>query len=355
MFLFVVTALFLSFSPPILGYANPPNEGLPTVFKRVAPATVIIKGYARSGTASAYRDSYPEGHPYRDLIPKESSTDPQYSLVSVGSGFIIHQSGYVVTNHHVVGNPIEKILVTLYDTTEVRATIVGSDPDGDIAVLKIERAQKFPFVEWGNSRDVDVGESVFAVGSPFGLGVSLTTGVISAKNRELPKDLYLSYLQTDASINMGNSGGPLFNMNGEVIGVNTAIYSTSGGSVGIGFAIPQADASFLARELIAHGRVRRGWLGADVEILSRGALETLRVGQPFGMLVKAVEAGSPAKEGGLRPSDVIISINNTTVASSDSFFRTIVQMFAGDRLAMTVVRGGEKKTLQFTLREKPRS
>ena len=352
---FFVAILFFGFSPLAVGYANSGSEGLPAVFKRVAPATVVIKGYARGGTANALRNLYPEGHPYRDLIPKESSADPQYQLASTGSGFIIHPDGYIVTNHHVIKDPVEKIEVTLYDTTELSAKIVGVDPDGDLAVLKVEYAQKLPSVKWGDSRKVEVGEPVFAIGSPFGLSVSLTAGIISAKNRELPNDLYTSYLQTDTSINLGNSGGPLFNMNGDVVGVNTAIYSTGGGSIGIGFAIPQAEASLIAREIIAHGRVRRGWLGATIETISQDALETLRIGQRGGVLIKAVEERGPAKEGGLQPFDVIVSINDRMVFSRDNFLRIFVRVFAGERITVVVVRSGEKKTLQFTLRERPRN
>ena len=234
-----------------------------------------------------------------------------------GSGFIIDADGTVVTNNHVVRNA-HAITITLSDGTELPAKLVGTDPRSDLAVLKIKADHKLPFVALGNSGTVRPGEWVVAMGNPFGLGGSVTAGIVSALGRDIGSGPYDDYIQVDAPINQGNSGGPLFTQDGHVVGVNTAILSPSGGSVGIGFAIPSAVVQQVVSELLAKGVVTRGYLGVESQKISATMANALNLpkgqnGEGSGALVASVEASSPAAEAGVQPGDVIVAVNSTPI------------------------------------------
>src|SRR5215472_15565600 len=236
----------------------------------------------------------------------------QSRRIALGSGFIVDPSGYVVTNSHVVGNA-GKVEVTLQDDSKYTAKIIGRDPKTDIAVLKINADKPLPYVTFGDSSAAQVGDWVVAVGNPFGLGGSVTTGIISARGRDIHSGPFDDFLQIDAPINRGNSGGPTFNLDGQVIGINTAIYSPNGGSVGIGFAVPSNVAKNIVAQLEEHGKVERGWLGVQIQEVTPAIAASLGLQGEHGALVAVVTANSPGAKAGLRQGDVILSFNDSEV------------------------------------------
>ncbi len=231
---------------------------------------------------------------------------------ALGSGFIIDASGYVVTNHHVVAGA-DEITVRLQDDTSLVATLVGSDERTDLALLKVESDDPLPSTSWGDSDGARIGDWVMAIGNPFGLGGTVTVGIVSARGRDIRSGPYDDFIQTDAAINRGNSGGPLFDMNGKVIGVNSAIFSPSGGSVGIGFSIPSQMAKNVISQLREHGEVRRGWLGVRIQKVTPELAEGLRMDDDYGALVASVTPDGPAQKAGIQQGDVIIKFNGRRV------------------------------------------
>src|SRR6202043_636336 len=237
----------------------------------------------------------------------------QAHRIALGSGFIIDPSGYVVTNSHVVGDA-SKVEVTLQDDSKYPAKIIGRDPKTDIALLKIKADKPLPYVTFGDSSAAQVGDWVMAVGNPFGLGGTVTTGIISARGRDIHSGPYDDFLQIDAPINRGNSGGPTFNLKGEVIGINTAIYSPNGGSVGIGFAIPANLAKPVIEQIKQHGKVSRGWLGVQIQEVTPAIAKNLALPGDHGALVADVTKGGPAEKAGVQPGDVIESFGGQEIA-----------------------------------------
>jgi serine protease Do len=276
---------------------------------------------------------------YRGNGGEGRAPQQQQARQSLGSGFFISQDGYVVTNNHVIENASE-IHVILSDRTDVPARLVGRDPSTDIAVLKIEPRPDIAAASWGNSDAMEPGAWTIAIGSPFGLGGTVTVGVLSARSRDIRSGPYDDFLQTDAAINQGNSGGPLFNAAGEVVGVNTAIFSPSGGSVGIGFAVPATTARSVADQLIRNGRVERGYVGLRLQEITPAIARALGRPDDKGVLVAGVEPGGPGEKAGLRNGDVITQIGQQAVESGRDLSRAVAALRPGSQAQLTVQRGG---------------
>jgi serine protease Do len=272
---------------------------------------------------------------------------------SLGSGFIVDASGIVITNNHVIDGASE-INVILQDNTTLRAELLGTDPRTDLAVLRVRHSAPLPFVPWGNSDTAEVGDWVLAIGNPFGLGGTVTAGIVSARGRDIRQGPFDDFIQTDAAINRGNSGGPLFNIAGEVVGINTAIYSPSGGSIGIGFSIPSNLARGITQQLAEGGRVRRGWLGVNIQQVTDEIAESLGLrGTVRGALVARAQEGAPAASAGIRNGDVVLRFNNQDVRDMRSLPRIVAETAVGARVPVVVWRDGQEQTLTVTLGELP--
>ena len=278
----------------------------------------------------------------------------QHRMQGMGSGFIIDKDGYIVTNDHVVRGA-EKILVTLKDEEQYEATLIGRDRKTDLALIKIEADRDLPFVPFGDSDAVRVGDWVVAVGNPFGLDHTVTAGIISARGRAIGNGPYDDFLQIDAPINKGNSGGPAFNLRGEVIGVNTAIFSPTGGSVGIGFAIPSSLAQKVIADLKENGRVERGWLGVNIQGVNKDMAASLNLDKARGAIVSTVMPDSPAAEAGLEQGDVILAVDGRRVRTVRDLPRLIAGIEGGKSAKLTVWRGGKEKTVRVRIGRMPES
>ncbi|MCK5363026.1 MAG: Do family serine endopeptidase, partial [Gammaproteobacteria bacterium] len=259
---------------------------------------------------------------------------------------------YIVTNNHVVEGAGE-ITVILHDGTRHTAKIKGQDPKTDLALLKIETSEELPYVRFGDSEKAKVGDWVVAVGNPFGLGGSVSAGIISARGRDIQSGPYDDYLQIDAPINRGNSGGPLFDASGKVVGVNTAIFSPSGGNIGIGFAIPSTLAEPVIAELKGDGRVARGWLGVHIQSIDEALAETMNLDHEEGALVSSVEPGSPAQRSGVKVGDVILEFGGEEVEDARSLPRMVADTDKGDTVSVTVWRDGKRESLEVILGSLP--
>ncbi len=268
--------------------------------------------------------------------------------IALGSGFFISPKGYVVTNNHVIADAAN-VVVILQDHKKYKAKIVGRDPKTDLAVLKINAHHPLPYVAWGNSNAAEVGDVVMAVGNPFGLGGTVTSGIISARGRDINDGPFDSFLQIDAPINRGNSGGPTFNMEGQVIGINTAIYSPNGGSVGIGFAIPSNEAKTIVAELIKNGKIERGWLGVQIQQVTPAIAASLGLEHHWGALVALVQPHSPASRAGLKQGDVILSFNGTPVKELRDLPRLVAAAAPHSKASVAVWRDGKKLQLSAML------
>jgi serine protease Do len=271
---------------------------------------------------------------------------PAEPLRAAGSGFFISADGYILTNNHVVENA-DEITVKTKDDRELKAKLIGRDPATDLAVIKVEGAH-FPYVSFEDRAKPRVGDWVIAVGNPFGLGGTATAGIVSAMNRRnVGQSNYVDFMQIDAPINRGNSGGPTFDIDGRVVGVNTAIFSPSGGSVGIGFAIPADVADAVTKQLIAGGKVTRGYMGATIQNVTPEIADSLGIGGRKGALVAEVVPGQPADKAGLQPGDVVLSLNGKSVGNSSELTRLVAQSHAGDTLRLEVLRNGKPATIDI--------
>ncbi|WP_238306661.1 Do family serine endopeptidase, partial [Methylobacterium gregans] len=326
----------------------------------IAASTTVEQRSTRGGP------QLPPGTPFEDLFEEffnrrggrgggggESEQQPrtQRKSNSLGSGFIIDASGIVVTNNHVIGDAND-IQVILHDGTKLKAEIIGKDSKIDLAVLRVKPTPERPLkaVPFGDSEKLRPGDWVMAIGNPFGLGGSVSAGIVSARGRNIESGPYDNYIQTDAAINKGNSGGPLFNMNGEVIGINTAILSPTGGSVGIGFAVPSASAKPVIDQLREFGEVRRGWLGVRIQNVDDATAEALGLkGGARGALVAGVDEKGPAKTAGLEVGDVITRFNGNPVKASSDLPRIVASTPVGQKVDVVVVRKGEEQTKSVTL------
>jgi serine protease Do len=321
-----------------------PAGGYGDLVENVAPAVVFIEVTGIVQARGDHQGTGPDGprNPFGRQNPQDA---PQGGL---GSGFIISGDGHIVTNHHVVDGA-QTVQVTLADGTKYTAEVIGSDPATDIAVLSIKADVALPFVSFGSSEDMRVGDEVVAMGNPFGLSSTVTSGIISAKARDINSGPYDAFLQTDAAINRGNSGGPLFNNAGEVIGVNTAILSPGGGSVGIGFAVPSDMVRDVVADLSDDGVVTRGWLGVQIRPMSAEVAQVLGYDTATGAVVEAVTQDSPAAAAGLEQGDIILSFDGTQIADLRDLTRAVAAKNPDDRTQMDVLRGGKQMTLDVTI------
>ncbi|MFN3864083.1 MAG: Do family serine endopeptidase [Erythrobacter sp.] len=300
------------------------------------------------------------GTPFAELFNRRGGGQPQTrEAQSLGSGFIISADGYVVTNNHVINPPdarakLESITVTLPDGSEYEADLVGADAASDLAVLKIRANKTFPFVKFGDSSAARVGDWVVAIGNPFGLGGTVTSGIISAVYRNTGQGgAYDRYIQTDASINRGNSGGPLFDMRGNVIGINNAIFSPSGGSVGIGFAIPAEIAAPIVEQLRAGREIERGYLGVGLAPVNEDIAASLGIEKRRGEFVQTVQDDSPAARAGLRPGDIITRVNGKDVTADQTVSFLVANLAPGAQIPIELLRDGKKLALNVTLGKRP--
>ena len=342
-FVILTTALFGLASPAL---ARGPLDGFADLAERLMPAVVNISTSQTVDTSAT-----PPGQPpFNDFFEEffRQRQDPQApsrrKVSSLGSGFVIDPEGIIITNNHVI-EEADEIVVNFSDGSKYDATVIGRDPKTDIAVLKIKADKALPFVPMGKSSAARVGDWVIAIGNPFGLGGSLSAGVISAINRDINAGPYDSFIQTDAAINRGNSGGPLFNLDGEVIGVNSAIISPSGGSVGIGFSIPADLASSVIAQLRKFGETRRGWLGVRIQAVTDDLAESLGLDKARGALVSEVSEDGPAKKGGIRVGDVIVRFNGTQVPEMRDLPRIVADTEISKKVKVEVIRRGKSKVL----------
>lgn len=344
--------------------------GFADVVSAVSPAVVSVrvKGQVEQvsdtapgfGSGGGFGD-LPEDHPMRrffdqfghgfDGDPGNDGNDqpkPGARPMSQGSGFFISEDGYVVTNNHVVDNGSE-FTVLLDDGTELDAKLIGKDSRTDLALLKVDAKRTFTYVDFAQGAKTRVGEWVVAVGNPFGLGGSVTAGIISALGRDIGSGPYDDYIQIDAAVNRGNSGGPAFNLQGEVVGINTAIFSPSGGNVGIAFAIPAYVAQEVVQDLMDDGQVERGWLGVQIQPVSDDIAESLALDKPEGALVVEPQEGSPGAEAGLQAGDVILSLDGKKIEDARDLSMTVASAGPGKEVELSVWREGEAKTVEVTL------
>jgi serine protease Do len=287
---------------------------------------------------------------FKDFFDRQRRGEQPRKATSLGSGFIIDPSGYIVTNNHVIEGA-DEITVRLHDDTELKAVLVGTDDKTDLALLKVEPKQPLPAVDWGNSDETRIGDWVLAIGNPFGLGGSVTAGIVSARQRDINAGPYDDFIQTDASINRGNSGGPMFNMDGMVIGINTAIYSPSGGSVGIGFAIPSNLARNVISQLRNFGHARRGWLGVRIQSVSDELAEGLHLPSVTGALVANVTQGGPADKAGIRQGDVVLEFNGRAIDEMRKLPRVVAETPIDEQVPVVIWRQGERKTVEVVVGE----
>ena len=335
---------------------------------RVSPAVVSVKVKITEDSADASQDG--DGAGVQPDMPNVPRNDPMYRFfkrfgetngpaqphhprvgMALGSGFFISKDGYVVTNNHVIEHARD-VELTLQDGRTVPATVVGTDKKTDLALLKAKIGDNYPFVPWGNSTP-RVGDWVMAVGNPFGLGGTVTAGIVSARGRDIGAGPYDDFLQIDAPVNKGNSGGPTFNTQGQVVGINTAIFSPSGGSVGIGFAIPAEVAKGVIAELKANGAVTRGWLGLQIQPVSADIADSLGLKDTKGALVSEPQKGSPAAYAGVKSGDVVEAVNGTAVYSPRDLSRSIAAFGPDKQVTLTIWRAGADRTIPVMLGKLP--
>lgn len=369
-------------APGTTGPASPPPgapESFAPLVRRLLPAVVNISTTQNvgarpgpGGRPDAPAPQAPPGSPFeeffRDFFNRQRpgpqgeappapgrppQGGPQRRAQSLGSGFVVDASGIVITNNHVIEGA-DEINVILQDNTTLRATLLGTDPRTDLAVLRVSHSAPLPYVAWGDSDTAEVGDWVLAIGNPFGLGGTVTAGIVSARGRDIRQGPFDDFIQTDAAINRGNSGGPLFNLRGEVVGINTAIYSPTGGSIGIGFSIPSNLARGIVRQLADGGRVRRGWLGVNIQQVTDEIAESLQLRNGTrGALIARAQEGGPAAAAGLRAGDVVLRFNNQEVREMRTLPRIVADTAVGSRVPVVVWRDGREVTVEVTLGELP--
>jgi serine protease Do len=354
-----VLALTLALLPASGGRAQPPDGPFAEVFSQLAGKLVgVVVNISTTQAPAQPPKVAPDAPPaspggslddlFRDFFNDKGGPGQGRAVASLGSGFIIDPSGLVVTNAHVIANA-DQITVTLSDDTALQAQVIGRDTVTDLALLKVEAKSPLPAAAWGDSGKAKVGDWVLAIGNPFGLGGSVTAGIISATARDIHSGPYDDYLQTDASINRGNSGGPMFDLAGEVIGINTAIYSPSGGSIGIGFAIPTALAQPIVEQLKANGKVERGWIGARIQPVTDEIAESIGLDKARGALIAAIDPASPATQAGLKPGDVILSYDDKPVERSRQLPRLVADSAVNKPIKLTVWRDGKETEIALTV------
>jgi serine protease Do len=321
---------------------------------KVTPAVVNISStHVETADAGPDMPNFPKGSPFeeffKEFMENQNGGKPmKRKATALGSGFIIDPAGYVVTNNHVIDSATE-IQVTTNDGVDHPAKLIGADPKTDLALLKIETGKPLPYVQFGDSDKARVGDWVMAVGNPFGLGGTVTSGIVSARSRDIHEGPFDDFLQVDASINQGNSGGPTFDMNGNVVGINTAIFSPSGGSVGIGFAIPSNLAKPILAELKDKGSIERGYLGVEIQQVTPEIAKAIGLDAPKGALVASVQPDSPAAKAQLEPGDVIVSFNDQPVKEMRDLPRLVAATDPDAKAELVVLRDKKEITLTTTV------
>ena len=354
-------------SGPLMG----PARGFADLTARLTPAVVNVsttqkieigKGHA-GGAPSSLEELFRRFQEQQGGGGGDDGSPSTREATSLGSGFIVDPSGYIVTNNHVISGgepgsaaaklPVETITVTLADRTEYKARVVGRDVLSDLALLKID-GHNLPYVKFGNSQQVRVGDWAIAIGNPFGLGGTVTAGIISALHRNIQSGQYDRYIQTDAAINQGNSGGPLFDIDGNVIGINTAIFSTSGGNVGLGFAIPAEQARPVIEQLKnGTATVKRGYLGVQIQPVTGSIAEGLGLPKDHGEIVASVEPGGPAAKAGIKQGDVVVRVAGQDVTYDNTLSYIVANVTPGSRVPIGLIRGGKPLTLEATVIQRP--
>jgi serine protease Do len=343
--------------------AAQPEEGFADLVEAVSPAVVsiIVEGEEQNNFRREFNfdiPDLPEGSPFRDFFEQfgdqfggQGGEQPQRQrrMMAAGSGFVVSPDGYIVTNNHVVEDA-DKVTVVFENGNELSATIVGTDPRTDLAVVKVDSSEQLPYVEFAD-KDARVGDWVVAVGNPFGLGGTVTVGVVSARGRDIGGSSYGDFLQIDAAVNTGNSGGPTFNLEGQVVGVNTAIFSPNGGSVGIAFAIPYTTVKSVVDQLREKGTVTRGFLGVSIQDLNRDLADSLGLEQSRGALVTQPTEDGPGGKAGINSGDVIIAVDGEEIDNALDLSRTIASKAPGATVELKVWSNGAEKTLPVTLGE----
>jgi serine protease Do len=333
--------------------AQVPVAALPSfapLVKRVVPSVVniaVTESVAGGGTPMP-----PElrGTPFEKKF-RDRMRDHREQVMGAGSGFVIDPSGYIVTNNHVVGHA-DTIVVSLSNGAELTAHVIGTDELTDIALIKVESATALPAVTWGDSRNVEVGDWILAAGNPFGLGSSVSAGIVSARGRDIGAGPFDDFLQIDAPINPGNSGGPTFNLEGQVVAVNTAIVSPTGGSVGIGFAIPSEIAQKIVAELRDKGHIDRGWLGVAVQDAPGSDNAAGRKGHA-GVVIASLDRGGPGARAGLQPGDVVSAVNATVIDTAHELIKAVSATSPGSTLRLSVKRKGQPMEVTVTVGRRP--
>lgn len=348
----MMSALALAFVVAQALTASARPESLAPLAEKISPSVVNITTSTLVEGRTGPQGIVPEGSPFEDFFREFQDRNnngnrnrPRRSS-ALGSGFVISEDGYVVTNNHVIEGA-DEILIEFFNGDELKATVIGTDPNTDIALLKVEAEEALPFVPFGDSDTARVGDWVVAMGNPLGQGFSVSAGIVSARNRAL-SGTYDDYIQTDAAINRGNSGGPLFNMDGEVIGVNTAILSPTGGSIGIGFSMAANVVVNVVDQLQQYGETRRGWLGVRIQDVTEDIAEAMGLEEAAGALVTSVPDG-PAKDAGMKDGDVIISFAGVDVEDTRGLVRQVGNSPVGETVRVVVYRDGETVTLRVTL------
>jgi serine protease Do len=349
-FLALLLGLALVFAQTVPAAARGGPETLADLAEQISPSVVNITTSTSVAAPSELGPIVPEGSPFEDFFrdfgtPGQGDRPPQRSQ-ALGSGFVISEDGYIVTNNHVIEGA-DEIEIEFFGGQRLPAKVIGTDPNTDIALLKVESEDPLEFVNFGNSDIMRVGDWVLAMGNPLGQGFSVSAGIVSARNREL-SGTYDDYIQTDAAINRGNSGGPLFNMDGEVIGVNTAILSPNGGSIGIGFAMSSSVVTNVVDQLREFGETRRGWLGVRIQDVSADVAEAIGLSDAKGALVTDVPEG-PSAEAGIEQGDVIMSFDGADIADTRELVRRVANTAVGKEVPVVVFRDGETQTLRITL------
>ncbi|MBI3710847.1 MAG: Do family serine endopeptidase, partial [Proteobacteria bacterium] len=345
--------------------ARPGPESFAELAAKVKPAVVNISttmnvAADQEEMAESPDLGIPPGSPFEEFLRRFYEMQPgagaperrPREVQALGSGFIVDPEGYVVTNNHVVGKA-DKTTVTLADGRKFDAKIIGRDEKTDLALLKVKTDKPLPFVGWGDSDKAQVGDWVLAVGNPFGLGGTVTAGIISARGRDIQSGPFDDYIQIDAPINRGNSGGPSFDQDGHVIGVNSAIFSPNGGSVGIGFAIPSSLAKPIVAQLRESGRVERGWLGVQIQPVTPEIAASLGLDEAKGAIVAKVSPNSPAALAGVQQGDVVLTFNGKEIAEVRDLPRLVANAHDGENAALEVVHNGAKKTLDVKIGRMP--
>ena len=327
--------VLLSFPTSFANAKNIPSSFADLAEKLMPSVVNISSTQTIQTTSNPFPFQFPPGSPFEDMF-KEFNRPTERKATALGSGFIIDKKGIVVTNNHVIQGA-EDIIVSVNGSTEYKAKVIGTDPYMDLAVLEIQSEEKFKPVSFGDSDKARIGDWVIAIGNPFGFGGTVTTGIISSRNRDIGMGRYDDFIQTDASINQGNSGGPLFDLNGKVVGINTAIIGASG-SVGIGFAIPSNAASKVIEQLIKFGETKRGWLGVRIQVVTKEIADLENLESPKGALVASVAENSPADKGGIEAGDIILEFDGKEVDTMRTLPKLVSQTEVGKRVSLKIWR-----------------